>query len=80
MVIIKGDFVSPAPLTAPPIENSIAMKGCIIPSIQTKITALSTTSLSSIKKVESSLEKKAKTIPNVPIESTVMSAALKPES
>ena len=79
-MIIKGDLVSPAPLTAPPIENSIAIKGCMIPRIQTNITALLTTSMSSMKKPESSLEKRAKTIPKVPIESTVMPAALKPES
>ena len=79
-VIIKGDLVSPAPLTAPPIENSIAIKGCIIPSIHTNTTVLLITSISLIKKPASSLEKIANNIPNDPIESIVNRAALKPES
>ena len=77
---MRGDLVSPAPLTAPPIENSIAMKGCIIPSIHTKTTALLITSISFMKKADSSLEKIARTIPRVPMESIVKPAALNPDS
>ena len=63
-VIIKGDLVSPAPLTAPPIENSIAIKGCMIPSIHTNTTVLLMTSISLIKKPASSLENIANRIKN----------------
>ena len=40
--------MSPAPLRAPPSENSIAIKGCIEPSNQIKITVNRTTSSLSI--------------------------------
>ena len=48
-VISNGDLVSPAPLKAPPRENSIAIKGCKDPIIQIKITVNLITSASSIK-------------------------------
>ena len=47
-VMARGVLVSPAPLRAPPRENSIAIKGCIDPSNQLKITVKRTTSSLSI--------------------------------
>ena len=49
MVIIKGDFVSPAPLRAPPRENSIPMSGCNRAKIHKNTTVNLITSESSIK-------------------------------
>ena len=43
-VITNGVFVSPAPLNAPPSENSIAINGCIDPSNHINITVNLTTS------------------------------------
>ena len=55
--MINGDFVSPAPLKAPPRANSIAINGCIEPKNQTKITVNLITSGSLIKNPDISSEK-----------------------
>ena len=47
-VIASGVLVSPAPLKAPPRENSMAINGCMDPSNQIKITVRRTTSSLSI--------------------------------
>ena len=47
-VIARGVLVSPAPLSAPPSENSIAISGCIDPSNHINITVNLTTSSLSI--------------------------------
>ena len=67
-VIIRGDFVSPAPLKAPPIANSMAIKGCIEPKNQTNITVSLTTSSSSTRNLEISFENIAIKSPTTPIE------------
>ena len=77
-VITNGDLVSPAPLKAPPIANSIAIKGCIEPRNHTNITVNLTTSSSSTRNLEISFENKAIKKPTIPIETIDNPADLQP--
>ena len=77
-VITNGDFVSPAPLKAPPIANSIAIKGCIEPKNHTNITVNLTTSSSSTRNLDISLENIAIKSPTKPIEMIDNLADLQP--
>ena len=51
----NGVLVSPAPLRAPPNENSIAINGCMDPKNHTKITVNLITSGSFIKKPDDTI-------------------------
>ena len=67
-VMARGVLVSPAPLRAPPRENSIAIKGCIDPSNQIKITVKRTTSSLSIMNLAKGSAKMVMIIPKKVIE------------
>ena len=76
--MIKGDFVSPAPLRAPPRENSIPMSGCKRAKIHKNTTVNLITSESSMKNPETGLENIAITNPTIVIENTVNLADFQP--
>ena len=78
MVMIKGDFVSPAPLSAPPNENSMPINGCKRAKIHKKTTVSLITSESSIKNPETGFENIAITNPTIVIEKTVNLADFQP--
>ena len=78
-VINNGLLVSPAPLSAPPRENSIAINGCIDPINHINITDNLITSSSSIINLDNGSEKITIIIPKIVIDNIDKRIAPQPD-